>query len=253
MNIEETTRLGMNRTGRKMAPIESKKTAEGAAQLTLPPSSGEDNISIAENRSRYIMEAEPVGTVPLPGTLRGMLSALMEKINNGDHTFLDKLGERIAFERTGVRLYDALIAKHKSADDHQLYPDLETLERFQREEKEHFLMLSEVMEQIGGDATAMTPSADMAGVAAMGWVQVLSDPRSDFKQCLEIILQAELVDNNCWDVLIELAEDVGLTQLATRFQSAKNQEEVHLETIRKWVLELNLNGSADSPPATQAH
>lgn len=64
----------------------------------------------------------------------------------------------------------------------------------------------------------MTPSADVAGVAAMGWVQTITDPRINFKQSLEIILQAELVDNACWEVLIELAEDVGLSSLATSFQ-----------------------------------
>jgi rubrerythrin len=245
MDMQQNTKLGLNRTGRKMAPIEAKKSAEGAIRLTDPAEG--DELSLAENRMRYMLEAEALGTIPLPANLKGVLSELHEKIMAGDHAFMDKLGERIAFERTGVRLYQALISKYEGSADKHLYPELDILRRFHQEEKDHFHMLSKIMEELGGDATAMTPSADMAGVASMGWLQVLTDPRTDFLQCLEIILQAELVDNDSWEILIELAEKLGQTQLATQFQAAKNEEDVHLESIRRWVIELNLNGSTDAP------
>src|SRR5690606_7301279 len=92
----------------------------------------------------------------------------------------------------------------------------------------------------------MTPSADVAGVAGAGWVQALGDPRINFKQSLEVILQAELVDNDCWDVLIGMAEDLGLNTLVEKFQMAKAEEDVHLSTIRTWVKEMNLKPAIPS-------
>ena len=249
MDNQMSTELGRNRTGIKMSPFEATKTAEGAASFT-EPTPGNEN-ALAENRILYMREADPVGTVPLPGSLKGAVSALQEKIMTGDHTFMDKLGERIAFERTGTRLYQALLSKYHGSEDKSSYPDIAILEQFCVEEKNHFDMACNAMEEIGGDCTAMTPSADVAGVAASGWVQVISDPRTSFKQSLEVILQAELVDNAFWEVLIELAEDAGLSKLATDFQQALNEEKVHLETIKDWVLQFNLAGKVENSAVSQ--
>ena len=244
MDNQMSTELGLNRTGAKIDSSEATKTAEGAASYTIP-SPGTDD-AIAQNRIRYMREADPVGTVPMPTSLRGTLSALQEKIKNVYHSLMDKLSERIALERTGVRLYQALLSKYNGSEDNSSYPSLETIEQFCAEEKKHFDMACSVMEEIGGDSTAMTPSADVAGVAALGWVQAITDPRVSFKQSLEIILQAELVDNVCWEVLIELAEDVGLKNQATKFQQALDEENIHLATIKDWVLQLNIAGKVDN-------
>lgn len=240
MNNQMPAELGKNLTGAMMSPKDSVKTAEGAVELTQPVSEG-DSTAIGLNRIRYMKEADPVGTVPMTGTLKGMFASLQEKIMNGDHTFMDKLGERIAFERTGTRLYEALLSKYQGSEDKAGFPPLETLTQFYQEELSHFRMASALMKKLGGDPTAMTPSANVCGVAAMGWVQVIADPRTTFKQSLEIILQAELVDNACWEVLIELAHDVGLSNYADDFQKALEEEQVHLVTVKQWVRELNLN------------
>lgn len=241
MDNQKATDLGFNKTGIKMSPIEATKTAEGAAGKTVPPD-GDGFEALKEMRIDYIKESEAVGTVPMPGTPKGMFSALIEKFKKGDHGFIDKLGERIAFERTGTRLYEALIAKYEGSSDKAGYPDLSVIKQFHDEELKHFRWCCEAMEDIGGDATAMTPSADVAGVAAMGWMQAITDPRINFKQSLEIILQAELVDNDCWDVLIQMAKELSMKDLAERFQQAKMEEDVHLITIRQWVMDMNLNG-----------
>ncbi|HXH76207.1 MAG TPA: ferritin-like domain-containing protein [Bacteriovoracaceae bacterium] len=241
--MQNQAELGLNKTGVKMSPMDATEAVEGAMVYTNPPAGSED--ALAENRIRYMRESDMVGTVPMPASLKGAFSALQEKIMNGDHTFMDKLGERIAFERTGTRLYQALLSKYQGSDDQSGFPDFETLERFCLEEKRHFEIACNVMEQIGGDFTAMTPSADVAGVAALGWVQAINDPRINFKQSLEIILQAELVDNACWEVLIELAEDVGLKSLSVDFQKCLDEEAVHLSTIKEWVRQFNINGKVE--------
>jgi rubrerythrin len=235
-----STDIGMNKTGVMMSPIDSTKSAEGAVELTTPPEG--DASAFSENRIRYMKEAEPIGTLPMPGSVKGAVSAIQEKIMNGSHTFMDKLGERIAFERTGTRLYEALLSKYQGTEDKSSLPQIERIEQFYLEEMKHFQMVSEVMVKIGGDPTAVTPAADVAGVAAMGWVQVITDPRTTFQQSLETILQAELVDNAGWEVLIELAEGAGLSDIATQFQVALDEETIHLQTVKDWVMQLNLNG-----------
>lgn len=45
-------------------------------------------------------------------------------------------------------------------------------------------MLSEAIVDMGGDPTAQTPCADVSAVAAMGLIQVLTDPRTTLAQGL---------------------------------------------------------------------
>lgn len=93
----------------------------------------------------------------------------------------------------------------------------------------------------------MTPAADLCGTAALGWIQVITDPRATFLQSLEIILQAELVDNAGWELLIELAEKNAMGEMAVLFQQCLDEEAFHLLTVKQWVLELTLNGEVSSP------
>ncbi len=234
------TNLGINKTGVLTSIQEALKTKKGAESLTTPPPG--DSSLLGENRVLYMQEGDPVGSVPVPMTVKGLLSSAQEKILMGNHVFMDKLGERIAFERTGTRLYEALISKYQGTSNQEGLPDLITIEQFYMEELKHFNMAAEIMMKLGGDPTAMTPSADIAGVAGMGWVQVINDPRTTFLQSLETILQAELVDNACWETLIELAAHLGLKEAVDEFTLALQEESVHLTTVKQWVKELNLDG-----------
>lgn len=234
------TNLGMNRTGVLTSIKEAMKTKEGAESLTTPPPG--DSSLLGENRVMYMQEGDPMGSVPIPMTVKGLMSSAQEKLFMGNHIFMDKLGERIAFERTGTRLYEALISKYQGTSNQEGLPDLMTIEQFYMEELKHFNMAAEIMMKLGGDPTAMTPSADIAGIAGMGWIQVINDPRTTFLQSLETILQAELVDNASWETLLELAIHLGLKEAVDEFTIALQEEEIHLETVKQWVKELNLDG-----------
>jgi hypothetical protein len=100
------------------------------------------------------------------------------------------------------------------------------------------------MTDLGGDPTAITPAADVAAVAAQGWVQVIADPRTTFRQFLEIILQAELVDNAGWELLIELARKAGLDALSEPFGKTLHKVNYHLENVSEWVRSLCLSGTS---------
>src|SRR5690606_1425878 len=106
---------------------------------------------------------------------------------------------------------------------------LADLQHIMEEEFQHFQMLTEVIGEMGGDPTSQTPCADISAVAAMGLIQVLTDPRTTLAQGLQALLTAELTDNAAWELLIELAEQGGHDELVPPFQKALSSETEHEE------------------------
>jgi len=210
------TEVGMNHTGMLVAD-DGEKMLENI-NLTKPPSG--DETDLAKIRTQYAKEAEPLGTPPEPQQ-SGLAAVLM-----------DKLGERLAFERSGPRLYDALIAKCR-ADRSAALP-LKELQHIRDEEATHFALVGAAIASLGGDPTAQTPGADVAGVEGMGLMQVLTDPKTTVAQALHAILVAEMTDNAAWEELIELTEQAGNDDLVARFEKASEEETEHLEKVQGW-------------------
>ena len=78
----------------------------------VPPDVPGDERKLAVVRGEEVARADNVGSVPLPGSVRGMVKTALNKLTGvSPEMLIDKLGERLAFERTGVRLYEALLAK----------------------------------------------------------------------------------------------------------------------------------------------
>lgn len=246
--MEKTEQMGKNRTGIDMSPMHSKEMISGAEEFVgsevynrTQEAGVTDGRSMAAIDTQYIREAEPVGSVPMPGTLRGALKSGMKKAGgHNPEVLLNKLGQRLAYERTGVRLYESVITKCEAADEaHPAAPvTAEGLREIRDQEQEHFLLLKKTMESLGADPTAQTPDADVSGVAAMGIQQVLNDPRTSMSQCLEALLTVELADNAAWELLIMLAGDMGLDDQVKQFQHALAQEEKHVQRVRGWYEEL---------------
>lgn len=225
---------GMNRTGIGMSPMDSKATIEGAREAVSNPSY--DLSGYVAIRDAYSKEAEPVGTVPPPPSVKGMAQTAMQALKGNKPTvFIDMLGERLAFERSGVRLYEALLSKFDAAHVHEGGPTREQIQHIHDEELKHFGMLMQAMEQLGADPTAVTPSADVTGVASMGVLQVLTDPRSTLTEALHAIHMVELLDNDAWQMMADLAEQLGQDDLAAQFREAKREEDEHLELVRTWL------------------
>lgn len=65
-------------------------------------------------------------------------------------------------------------------------------------------------------------------------MQVVTDPMASVVQSLHSILVAELVDNEAWDDLVSLAEEVGQQDMVQKFQQARDEERRHLSTLRQW-------------------
>ena len=229
------TDIGLNRTGVATSPRETKAAIEGAEEGCGDAVSPEAE-ELMEARADQARGAAPVGTMPPPGSVKGAAKAAVQAIKgNSALAFLDLLGERLAFERTGTRLYDALLIKLEGADPRPDGPTREELESIRDDEMQHFALLREAIESLGGDPTVITPSADICGVAGMGWVQALTDPRTTLTEALKVVLNAELADADAWETLTGIAAGLGQDDLADRFREAMADEETHLARVRTWV------------------
>jgi rubrerythrin len=241
------TDLGANRTGVQTAPTRAKEMAENTEAV---PASPREAMAIGLLRAELSREAPPVGTMPVPGNVKGVAKAAAKALQGKNASvFLDKLAERLAFERSGVRLYDALLAKVPAAKTGKGTLTVEELREFRDEELAHMHLVKEALEEVGGDPTAETPSADLKGVESSGILLVVTDPRTTLTQCLDAILTAELADNDGWKILIALAEAMGQEDLARRFAEALVTEDHHLQSIRTWLgerLEIQLGKALPS-------
>jgi len=238
--MKKAATIGKNRTGIHMSPIDVEEMISAIDSDLVVPSSDGDESAIADLRATYISEADPVGSVPPPATLKGAAkSGAKMMMGERPQLLIDKLGERLAFERTGTRLYEALINKCEAADDNGVIA-LDQLKHFHDEEARHFWLVGECIESLGGDPTAQTPCADVTGVESLGLLQVVTDPQTNVAQSLHAILVAELADNDAWDELIMLAEKFGMADMAEQFEEARQNEREHLTAVRKWHLELTL-------------
>jgi hypothetical protein len=233
--MEKSSEMGGNRTGMDVSPLMAKEMLTGMDQYE--PSPGDANLAFAALGEQYISPDNSVGSMPPPGTMKGALKTMSKKlVGRNPEMFLNKLGERLAYERSGVRLYEAFIRKCEALQNGAVgtMAPLEELWEIRNEEEEHFLMLQECMIKMGADPTAQTPDADVSGVASMGIMQVLTDPRTSFSQCLEALLSIELIDNAAWELLIALSAEMKLDDMTEMFRVALQQEENHLLRVRTW-------------------
>ncbi|KQW50793.1 MULTISPECIES: ferritin-like domain-containing protein [unclassified Roseateles] len=227
-----------NRTGTQTAPAK-------AASMLAPPC--DDRCAFATDnrgeladtplRKTYCSDAGRLGSVPLAARRNGASSSRGRR----PHLLMDKLGERLAFERTGVRLYDALLIKCKAAGSALQHSEISMLRYFRDQEAQHFELLASALEELGGDSTAQTPGGDLVGVEGAGLVQAMNDPRASLAQSLHVMFDAELIDNASWELLIHLTRSAGHAAIAERFEAALRQEAAHLRTLKDLVTRLTLS------------
>src|SRR5687768_4196429 len=228
----EATEIGRNRTGMQASPQLSKEMND-----IVQPVAAETAASSPLNEVRllYIREADPLGSIPPPATIKGAVKTAA-KLLQGERpqAFIDKLAERLAYERSGTRLYDAVIAKFMAHEGELQNASLQEVIEIRDEEASHAALIRACIEQLGADPTAQTPSADLVGVATAGFLQAAADPRTTLAQTLQVAMAAELVDVASWEMLITMAERMGQEGMADRFRKALERETEHLIKVRGW-------------------
>lgn len=229
--MAHAAKVGTNFTGVQMSPKDTKRMLEAANQWH-PDVPGDESDMLME-RSTRSGEAERIGSVPVPGSAKGMLKTSFDMLRGkSPEILIDKLGERLAYERSGVRLYEAMIAKVQALGDTEM---VGVLQHIRDEEHEHMLTVARAIETLGADPTAQTPCADVSGVMALGVMQVLTDPRTNVEQCMNALLTVELTDNAAWELLIELSRGGGHDDIATTFLQCKQQEDDHLVKVKSMM------------------
>jgi hypothetical protein len=216
------TRPGDNHTGIALHPEAALEMVEATSEFG-PTSSGGPEL-IAANRVRTSRVSEPAATMPsVPQVAIDLLP------------LLDRLGARLAFERQGVRLYEALLSKYDAFGGFRGGPTREDLEQIRAEELRHLGLAHNAILRLGGDPTAVTPSANVQTVAARGVGDVLVDPRTTLVECLEAIVIGELADHESWEQLVPLVAALGNKDLEARVRAAERTEAEHLTKVRAWL------------------
>jgi bacterioferritin (cytochrome b1) len=145
---------------------------------------------------------------------------------------IDLLCERLAFERSGVRLYDRVIAAMQGSADSELHAMQATMEEHRAEEKEHEEWLEAQIRALGGDASAQTEGSRLVSREAAGLEEVAANDAADLQHLMHALLAAEAVDNAGWELLVELAEDVNDRDARREFTRRLHHEREHLAFVR---------------------
>jgi rubrerythrin len=240
VDVKFEAEMSFNRTGIMTNPELSAELIRGAKE-TIPSSKG-DATHIAAHRAKYLNDVLPIGSPPvvMENGEENPEGSLPDHL--GGPVLLDKLGERLAFERQGTRLYEAFLKKIEAlALVDGSGPSVEDLQHICEEELEHFTLLQKVITGMGADATVQTPSADIVGVLSHGILQIVTDPRTTIAQTLQAMLNAELADNDGWEMLQGLAAELGQKDLEEQCQRAFEEEQEHLKKVRGWLLSMTLD------------
>lgn len=208
----------MNRTGLDQA-------RDGRGMLDVPkdlaPASRGSSRDIDHVRTRYARVGFPMGSMP--------------DVDRDVVLLIDLIGARLAFERSGVRFYEALIAKVDAYGTFERGPARRDLEQMRDEEHRHMVMLDRLLHDLGADPTALTPCANREVVASRGIGDVLLDPRTRLLDGLEAIVIAELADHEQWMALVDTARELRRDSLARIFMANQATEEEHLSKVRRWI------------------
>lgn len=221
-------------------PVSRKSIGESYQGKSLPPELAalkDKRIYCPKTGRHYAQKNEnQIFLIPVDAQPAESLDKKKDSSRAGDRmaVLLDKLGERLAFEGQGARLYEAFLLKVESAPAGEAAPPLEDLRHIYRQENEHFKFLHNAITELGGDPTVQTPSADLAGVLSQGVLEIVTDPTTTIAQTLQAILNIELVDNDGWQMLIELAAELRKPKLAEQCRRALEEEQEHLDNVRGW-------------------
>jgi rubrerythrin len=161
----------------------------------------------------------------------------MEKLARyNPHKVIDLLTERLTFERSSVRLYDAILDKLRTIEDRDVERMVEPMTEHRDQEQEHVRWLQEQIAMLGGDTDGHTEMAELVTRESQGLSSVILDGDNDVSHLFHALMTAELTDNAGWDMLVSLADEAGDRDAKRAFKHRLHEEEAHLVFVRR-VLE----------------
>src|SRR2546426_5363578 len=91
---------------------------------------------------------------------------------------IDLLTERLEFERAGVKLYDAILAKMDSSAQEEVVAMIDPMREHRNQEWQHEERLERWIRELGGDAHGQTELSQLSKRESQGIEQVVFDQRS---------------------------------------------------------------------------
>jgi len=147
---------------------------------------------------------------------------------------IDLLNERLAFERTGVRLYDRMLLRMRLTEDREIGRMIDRMQRYRDEEREHEEWLEGQIRDLHGDDHMPTEKSVLVLAETQGIERVVQrDPwlQHDF----HALLTAELADTAGWDLLVRVAGEFGDREARREFKERHREEQEHVLFVRKVV------------------
>ncbi|HXU68461.1 MAG TPA: ferritin-like domain-containing protein [Polyangia bacterium] len=155
---------------------------------------------------------------------------------------VDKLCERLAVETGGVDIYKAAIAKIR---DRTM---VSRLERFMRDEAAHRDLLSGYLDRLGV-ADRETPSARLARLEGEAYLRLIGEAATE-AQVLNILLTVELMDENGWEMIVDLGRDLHDDEMVQTLDAALQDEKDHLRGVRGMLAGLTRAMMSAEEPST---
>jgi bacterioferritin (cytochrome b1) len=164
---------------------------------------------------------------------------------------LDLLTERLTFERTVVKLYDSVIPRMKTSGDKTMIAMIGQMTKQRNEEKDHEEWLEEQVRALGSDAHTETELSELIERESRGILEIIAQD-DELPHLFHALLTAELVDDNGWKLLLELADEADDALARREFKQRAEEEEKHLIYVRSVVVAFarkDVLGSAVQIPA----
>ncbi len=163
----------------------------------------------------------------------------MNKLAQTNRTkVIDLLNERLVFERTGVKLYDAILDRMRASNEKPITKMIDQMQEHRDQEKEHEEWLEEQVRRLGGDAHGKTEMALLIEKESRGIEDVILDGDPAVPHLFHALFAAELVDNAGWDLLVQLADEADDHDAKRAFKKRLHEEEEHLVFMRRTLEKL---------------
>ncbi|MDB4969234.1 MAG: ferritin Dps family protein [Myxococcales bacterium] len=146
----------------------------------------------------------------------------MAHVNN--NALVDLLCERLAVETGGVDIYQAAIAK---IDDPMLAA---RLTHFMEEEAKHRDLLAAYLDKLGVE-NRDTPSARLARMEGQAYMKLVGESTTPV-QVINVLLTIELMDENAWEMIVNLGRDLHDDEMVRTLSGALKEEKEHLRGVR---------------------
>jgi len=145
---------------------------------------------------------------------------------------IDRLAERLVFERLAVELYEAAILRINASADVLVRRAAPTLARIRFEEHEHASWLERALAGAGASPSVETPRSALARIETEGIARVVRDARAPLGHVVQALLAAELVDHAGWHALLDLADEAEDDDAHEQLRRRLDEESTHLHAIR---------------------